>query len=55
MKKRETRHVPVMLEEVVGAVAAAKGARGMVVVDCTVGAGGAFGGDIEADWDEMGG
>ena len=37
MKKRETRHVPVMLEEVVGAL---RLREGMVVVDCTVGLGG---------------
>ncbi|HUO08044.1 MAG TPA: 16S rRNA (cytosine(1402)-N(4))-methyltransferase RsmH [Phycisphaerae bacterium] len=37
MKKRETRHVPVMLEEVLGAM---RLREGMVIVDCTLGLGG---------------
>jgi 16S rRNA (cytosine1402-N4)-methyltransferase len=40
MKKRETRHVPVMLDEVLGALRLRGGGEGMVVVDCTVGLGG---------------
>ena len=37
MKKRETRHVPVMLDEVLGAL---RLREGMVIVDCTLGLGG---------------